>query len=58
MIGYDVKDGKIYINPEGAEVVRRIFHKYTIEHKGTCTIARELKGRVFVLLPTRTGLTQ
>ena len=43
MIGYDVKDGKIYINPEGAEVVRRIFHKYTIEHKGTSTIARELK---------------
>lgn len=43
MIGYDVKDGKIYINPEGAEVVRSIFHKYTIEHKGTCTIARELK---------------
>ena len=43
MIGYDVKDGKIYINPEGAEVVKKIFHKYTIEHKGTCTIARELK---------------
>lgn len=43
MIGYDVKDGKLFINPEGAEVVRKIFHKYTIEHKGTCTIARELK---------------
>lgn len=43
MIGYDVKNGKMYINPEGAEVVRKIFHKYTIEHKGTCTIARELK---------------
>ncbi len=43
MIGYDVINGKLYINPEGAEVVRKIFHKYTIEHKGTCTIARELK---------------
>ena len=43
MIGYDVRDGKLYINPEGAEIVRKIFHKYTIERKGTCTIARELK---------------
>ncbi len=43
MLGYDVKDGKIYINPVGAEVVRKIFHKYTIEGKGTGTIARELK---------------
>ncbi len=43
MIGYDVKDGKIYINPEGAEIVCKIFHKYTIEHKGTSTIARELR---------------
>ncbi len=43
MLGYDVKDGKIYINPVGAEVVRKIFHKYTIEGKGTSTIARELK---------------
>jgi DNA invertase Pin-like site-specific DNA recombinase len=42
MLGYDVKDGKIYVNPEGAEVVRRIFHKYVNEQKGTGTIAKEL----------------
>ena len=42
MLGYDVKDGKIYVNPEGAEVVRRIFHKYVNERKGTGTIAKEL----------------
>ena len=42
MLGYDVKDGKITINSEGAEVVRLIFHKYVNENKGTHVIAREL----------------
>ena len=28
MLGYDVKDGTLTINPEGAELVRLIFHKY------------------------------
>ncbi len=42
MIGYDVKDGKMYINEEGAEIVRRIFHKFVDEGKGTHVIAREL----------------
>lgn len=43
MLGYDVKDGKLTINPEGAEIVRLIFHKYVMERKGTTTIARELR---------------
>lgn len=43
MLGYDVCDGKLTINPEGAEIVRMIFHKYAIEKKGTSTIARELR---------------
>lgn len=42
MLGYDVKDGKMYINQEGAEIVRLIFHKYVNEGKGTHVIAREL----------------
>ena len=42
MLGYDVRDGNIYINQEGADIVRRIFHMYVNEHKGTSTIAREL----------------
>ncbi|MCM1316446.1 MAG: recombinase family protein [Muribaculaceae bacterium] len=42
MLGYDVKDGKLYINEEGAEIVRLIFHKYVNEGKGTHVIAREL----------------
>jgi DNA invertase Pin-like site-specific DNA recombinase len=42
MVGYDVRYGKLFINPEGAKVVQQVFHKYTIEHKGTTTIAREL----------------
>ena len=43
MLGYDVKDGKMTVNPEGAEVVRQIFYKYGVEKKGTSVIARELR---------------
>lgn len=43
MLGYDVKDGKMNINEEGAEVVRLIFHKFVYERKGTHVIARELR---------------
>ena len=43
MLGYDVKDGKMTINEEGAEVVRLIFHKFVHEGKGTHVIARELR---------------
>ena len=34
LLGYDVIGGKMTVNPEGAEVVRRIFHKYLQERKG------------------------
>ena len=43
MLGYDVKDGRMTINEEGAKVVRRIFHKFVNEGKGTHVIARELR---------------
>lgn len=43
MLGYDVKNGKLFMNEAGAEVVRLIFHKFTMEGKGTYTIARELR---------------
>lgn len=42
MLGYDVREGKLYINSEGAETVRLIFYKYVNERKGTHVIAREL----------------
>ncbi|SHJ35773.1 recombinase family protein [Hespellia stercorisuis] len=42
MLGYDVRDGNMYINEEGAKIVRRIFHKFVDERKGTRVIAREL----------------
>ena len=48
MLGYDVKNGKMTINPEGAEIVRLIFHKYAVEGKGTSIIARELREAGFV----------
>ena len=43
LLGYDVSEGVMTVNPEGAETVRRIFHKYLREHKGTTVIARELR---------------
>ena len=43
LLGYDVKDGLLTVNPEGAELVRLIFHKYGVEQKGTTVIARELR---------------
>lgn len=43
LLGYDVKDGKMTVNPGGAEIVRKIFYKYGVEKKGTSVIARELR---------------
>ena len=43
LLGYDVKDGKMTVNQEGAEVIRQIFYKYGVEKKGTSVIARELR---------------
>ena len=43
MLGYDVKDGKMTINEEGAKIVRLIFHKFVAEGKGTHVICRELR---------------
>lgn len=43
LLGYDVKDGQIAVNEEGAAVVRRIFHKFLEEGKGCHTIAHELQ---------------
>ncbi len=45
MLGYDVKDGKMTVNPQGAEVVKLIFRMYGLEKKGTSVIARELRNR-------------
>ena len=43
LLGYDAKGGQLTVNPEGAELVRLIFHKYGVEKKGTTVIARELR---------------
>lgn len=53
MLGYDVRDGKMYVNGEGAEIVRRIFHKFVDEGKGTHVIARELREEG--IMPMRAG---
>jgi len=43
LLGYDVKDGRLTVNPQGAEIVRLIFYKYGVEKKGTTVISRELR---------------
>ena len=43
LLGYKVKEGKLYLVEDEAEIVRKIFHKYLVEGKGTHIIARELK---------------
>ena len=43
LLGYIVENGKIRIEPIGAELVRQIFMKYGIERKGTVTIVKELQ---------------
>ena len=53
LLGYEVKDGKLYIIEEEARIVRAIFHKYTNEEKGTYVIARELFEEGF---PSKSGL--
>lgn len=43
MLGYDVRDGQLIINNEGAETVKLIYHKFLDEGKGTHRIAKELR---------------
>lgn len=42
LLGYDVKEGRITINPEGAEIVRLIFQKYAVEQVSTSDIIKFL----------------
>ena len=43
LLGYDVVNGTMKVNPEGAKIVRTIFHKYLNERKGSGVIAKELR---------------
>lgn len=43
MLGFDVRDGKLIINDEGAETVRLIYYKFLDEGKGAHRIAKELR---------------
>ena len=44
MLGYDLTNGKLQIEPKGAALVRLIYYKYGIEKKGSSVIARELEA--------------
>ena len=42
LIGYDLKDGKLFVNDNEAEIVRKIYSLYAYEQMGASTIARFL----------------
>lgn len=42
LLGYEVKDGSLTIEPEGAELVRLIFQKYAVEQMSAAALARFL----------------
>ncbi len=44
LLGYRVKNGTITIEPQEADIVRRIFQAYAVEKKGITTIARGLEA--------------
>lgn len=43
LLGYDAVDGKLRVEPEGAKLVWRIFHLYSVEKKSPGQIARILQ---------------
>lgn len=43
--GFTLKDGKLTVKPNEAEVIRLVYHKFLWEGKGTHVIARELSER-------------
>ena len=45
MLGYNVADGVLSIEPEGAEIVRSIFRMYAQEQISTAQIARKLTAK-------------
>lgn len=57
MLGYDVKGGKLYLEPKGAEIIKQIFYKYGIEKKGTSIIARELREAGYLTFRGHTNWT-
>ena len=55
MLGYDVEGGKMTVNPDGAELVRLIFHKYAVEQVSTGKLANWLREQGY---KTLTGSTK
>ena len=47
LLGYDVKGGRLTVNLQGAEIVRLIFYKYSVEKKGDyCHCMGTAGGRI------------
>lgn len=45
LLGYDVRGGRLYREPSGAETVETIFRLYTEEGKGAAAVARALEAQ-------------
>lgn len=57
MLGYRVSNGRLNIDPEGAELVRLIFEKYAVEKMGTTRLARFLRESGYQTYQGGTGWT-
>ena len=44
IFGFDLHDGKLTINEDESDIVKRIYNSYVYEDKGTFTIAKELES--------------
>ena len=52
MLGYDVRNGQMHIEPHGAELVKRIYEKYALDKKTSVQISKELSKDGFALSPS------
>jgi DNA invertase Pin-like site-specific DNA recombinase len=54
MLGYDVRDGQMFINEDGAKIIRRIFDMFVNQGMGSHAIARELMEFGYTTITGRT----
>ena len=54
MLGYDVRGGELFINEEGAKIIRLIFHMCVNEGMGAHAIGRELREAGYKTITGRT----
>jgi len=57
LLGYEVRNGKLFVEETGAKTVRLIFQKYALEQMGTAELARYLTDHGYETMSGRTNWT-